>query len=374
MVDRTRSITSSEHQDPVERPNRLSVDEDGRDDLPVVVSRRPDSTDLAAMNDSRPSPSEPPSVTGWRLVRFDSVHSRRPSMARSAGQDSHQARNDGVPSKGGSSENVNVMMPDEVPYEGPTSPSHPYRMYPQRVMSISTTSAVTPGLDGTYSGSRGPAHPYGMYPQSTPMGDSTQPESTSNGFPSSTNILPRTVVPRNDETSSLVDSLAHSEELPPYTRYPENGLDPKAVGSLLTSDYPPSGESRLAFVPHAAPPSSMSAIPGAGGLGLATRDPEFASTSSEPVSPQLSTRSFDSDESQHEINTDDTAAHATGSEKPTRTPWKQQATRKLWGVIPYWAVGLLGFVLVLMGIILGAVIGSSVTKDSQSPRRHRPDQ
>lgn len=118
----------------------------------------------------------------------------------------------------------------------------------------------------------------------------------------------------------------------------------------------------------------MSAIPGAGVLGLATRDPESASTSSEPVSTWLSTRSFASDESQHETNTDDTAADATGSEKPTRTPWTEQATRKLWVATPYWAAGLLGFALVLMDIILGAVINISVTKDSQSPRRRRPDQ
>lgn len=82
------------------------------------------------------------------------------------------------------------------------------------------------------------------------MGNVTQPESISIQFPGSTNVLPRIVVPRDDETSSFAYSLAHSEEeLPPYTRYPENGLAPKAVGSSLTSDYPQSGESQLGFVP-----------------------------------------------------------------------------------------------------------------------------
>ena len=371
MADRRRSITSCEHRDSVGRSNRLSVDEDGYDGLPVVVSPSLDSADVATTNDSPPSSSDPTPVADGGLLRFNSVHSRPSSIAKPVGQGPPQSQHGGAPSEGCSSENLSVFMPPEAPYEGPSNPSHPYQMYPQRAMSISTISVVTPGPDGSYSGSRGPAHPYGLYPQSTSMGDVTQPETIPVGFPGSTNSLPRRAVPGVDDANSFVGSLAHSEALPPYTRYPENGLGPKAVGSPPTSNDPSSRESRLGFVPHAAPSSNMGAIPGAGGIGLATRDPEFASTSSEPGSPRLSTRSFISDESHHEINT---AVHATESEKPTRTSWKQQATRKLWGIIPYWAVGLLGVALILMGIILGAVIGTFVTKDSQSPRRGRQDQ
>src|SRR6478752_1192759 len=51
----------------------------------------------------------------------------------------------------------------ESPYTGPSGPSHPYQMYPQRTMSVATTSttanAVVPE-DRGYQGAQGPAHPY----------------------------------------------------------------------------------------------------------------------------------------------------------------------------------------------------------------------
>jgi hypothetical protein len=120
------------------------------------------------------------------------------------------------------------------------------------------------------------------------------------------------------------------------------------------------------------PPSTQAAgnitpIPGAGGIGLATRDPEYSSTSDlDSPRSRLSTRSFTSEESRHDINT---AALAVVNEKDAPPPpekkiskWQKKATKKVWGIVPYWAICLLVVALCVMGVILGAVIGTFLTK------------
>ena len=131
MDNRRCSNTSTEHRGSVRRSNHLAVGEGGHDDLLAKVSPSSDSTVLASMNDGRPS-SDPTSVTDCRLLTSHSVHSQPLSIANPGGQDPPQSQNDGVSSKGGSCENLNMLMPAEAPYEGPSVPSHPYRIYPPK--------------------------------------------------------------------------------------------------------------------------------------------------------------------------------------------------------------------------------------------------
>jgi ABC-type Fe3+ transport system permease subunit len=70
-----------------------------------------------------------------------------------------------------------------------------------------------------------------------------------------------------------------------------------------------------------------------------------------------------SDNSSHDINT----AAAEASEKPAVNKWQRRAKKKLWGIVPYWAICLLLVGLVLMGIIMGAVIGTMLTKNHPPP-------
>lgn len=43
--------------------------------------------------------------------------------------------------------------------------------------------------------------------------------------------------------------------------------------------------------------------------------------------------------------------------------WHRRARKKLWGVIPYWAICLLIIALVIVGIVLGAVVGAMMANN-----------
>ncbi|KAH7027881.1 uncharacterized protein B0I36DRAFT_328115 [Microdochium trichocladiopsis] len=250
----------------------------------------------------------------------------------------------------------------EDPYEGPSGPSHPYQMYPQnvrlaRTASLATTSTA-PVSEQSYSGPRGPTHPYMMYPQNTVPEPSiaedhspvTMPANV--GFPGSMDRYQRRIGPDGEDAADLIGPDGHTEQLPPYSRYPDEAYHRKALGlGVPTPPVVQPASSQAA--------TSAQAIPGAGGIGRATRNPEFSSTEDlgDAVSPlsRQSVRSFASEPSQHEVNT---AAAAVADEKAPPRGWKQTARKRVWGVVPCWAVGLAVLVLVLMGVVVGAVIGS----------------
>ena len=351
-------------------PVRLSVADEGNNDFSLVVTPSPGSIDPSTAPRNLPVPSNQPPMGDNSLQRPNSIHSRPSSIAKPRAQTPPRPRSDMASSEPDLQQNPGIPMQAEAPYHGPSGPSHPYQMYPQRAMSISTISAGNPGPEGPYEGSRGPAHDYGLYSQSTPAAELTHPRNIPLGFSGLTNAFPRRLGLGSDDAGSLVGSVAPSEDLPPYTRYPDNGVGPKPTNPQPTVGGSSSRGTRPRSAAQPTASSNIARILGAGGIGLATRDPEFASTPSEPGSPR-SVRSFTSDASRHGINT---AAAAAAGEKPTREPWRKQATKKLWGIIPYWAVGLLGAALVLMGVILGAVIGTILSKNRDHKKGGRPEQ
>jgi hypothetical protein len=256
----------------------------------------------------------------------------------------------------------------ESPYTGPSGPSHPYNMYPQRTMSVATTStaanAVVPE-DRGYQGAQGPAHPYALYTQNTTSGESSS-QSIPVGFNGLGGTYQRQLGPDGEEAGDLVGPLGHTEELPPYTRYPDNAYVPRPAAQAPVSPVSPVSEpaSPVRDIPGPQIPGAQ--IPGAGGIGMATRDPEFSSTDDDLALPRTrpSVRSaVSSDNSSHDINT----AAAEVSEKPAVNKWQRRAKKKLWGIVPYWAICLLLVGLVLMGIIMGAVIGTMLTKNHPPP-------
>lgn len=113
-----------------------------------------------------------------------------------------------------------------------------------------------------------------------------------------------------------------------------------------------------------APPTSPEAIAGAGGIGLATRNPEFESMDNlDSPRSRDSARSFSTDASEHEINT----AAAGASEKgKSLKPWQVWMRKRLWGIVPYWAIGMTLAVLLVMTAILGSVIGTFMAKRYRS--------
>ncbi len=221
----------------------------------------------------------------------------------------------------------NSLIRPESPYQGPTGPSHPYHMYPQNTRLARTASIAT-----TYT-NPGPTHPYGMYPQNTvpeseSIHDSIPSSSIPVGFPGHGVDYQRRLGPDGEEAADVVGPLGHTEQLPPYTKYPDEAFARKVAPGLPN-------------------------IAGAGGIGLATRDPEFASREdlNSPLSRQ-SHRSLTSD-SDHQINV---AAFTAVSEKPPDKKWKIIARRKVWGIVPVWvfvlvALVFLGFILIMSTVV-----------------------
>ncbi|KAL6886694.1 hypothetical protein HDV57DRAFT_491129 [Trichoderma longibrachiatum] len=270
--------------------------------------------------------------------------------------DSLTLRNDGSnPLQTGPSLSSSADMPHippQGPYQGPSSASHPYQMYLQRTLSDATASANQPASRNSYDGPRGPAHPYALYPQNiVTTGDET-PHQIPVGFTTSGHGYQRQLGPDGEEAGALVGPLGHTEELPPYTRYPEHGIVSKTPAAVATAAVAEDGMAGTES-------PTTGTIAGAGGIGVATRNPEFSSTEEDlqPSQSRPSTRS------RHDINT----AAQSSAEKAPATKWQQVAKRKLWGIVPYWAICMLFIGVLLIGIILGAVIGSVLSRHKPRP-------
>lgn len=349
-------------------------------------SFRPASPDLS---DSPDLPNSSTNATSPPKPRRSSI-SKPPRSSR----DSFTLRHDGamghVPgssltrvSSASSASSDAPYIANDTPYQGPSGPSHSYQMYsqniiPTRTMSIATTStAPTTRPESEYNGPRGPSHPYSMYPQNPVEVSESQPvvPAIPVGFTNAPDLYQRRLGPEGEEVAGIIGPDGHTEELPPYTRYPDEfyarkirAVDPVHPGSR--SETPEAAGTATAAAESAgAPVLTLAATPpsisGAGGIGLAARNPEFDSRSVEDAtSPQSrhSSRSF-TNESHHEINT----AAATVSEKPQLSKWQKFMKRKACGVIPYWAIGLTSIAVLIVIIVVGAVVGTLLSRHGKRP-------
>jgi hypothetical protein len=229
------------------------------------------------------------------------------------------------------------------------------------------TSSTVPSSEASYRGPRGPSHPYGLYSQTDAVeSDTVQPAAIPLGFRGLPDQYQRRIGPEGEEIADMIGPDGHTEQLPPYTRYPEEAYLRKAAGVDSSPDVVRGGATIVPPV-HTAPSSAVPSIPGAGGLGLATRNPEFDSTD-DLGSPRSrhSTRSFTSDESHRRFRLDD---EGVSEKREPPKKWQVWMRRKAFGIIPYWAICLTGLVLLVMVIILGAVVGTFMNKDKRPPRR-----
>ncbi|KAL8947066.1 MAG: hypothetical protein Q9222_006614 [Ikaeria aurantiellina] len=134
------------------------------------------------------------------------------------------------------------------PYQGASGPSHPYGMYPQdidliRTPSMATTSTIRP-RERSYAGPSGPNQPYSMYPQNTvPEDESNSAQNLQPpgmiGFPGRSHDYRRRLGPDVEDADDLIGPDGYTEQLPPYTRWPDN-IPPKggALGaaSILSAE------------------------------------------------------------------------------------------------------------------------------------------
>ncbi|KAL7929040.1 hypothetical protein V8C35DRAFT_203879 [Trichoderma chlorosporum] len=331
-ADLTPTDTSSSSSTP-NNPEMASPDSSQARLLSLNPSNQPQSSSAS----SKPPPTAParPSSTAKPPRPHDSLTLRNdgsnsgqtgPSLSSSAGA---------------------PQLRPQSPYQGPTSASHPYQMYLQRTLSNATAATDQPANNRSYDGPRGPAHPYTLYPQNIATTGDETPRQIPVGFTTSADGYQRQLGPDGEEAGALVGPLGHTEELPPYSRYPDQTFTAKTPAVTIPQDG--LGETS----------SPNGAMTGAGGMGVATRNPEFSSTEEDLQHPEPRP----SNHSRHDINT----AAQGSTEKARMNKWQRRGKKKLWGIVPYWAICLLFIGVMLMGIILGAVIGTVLSHHKPRP-------
>lgn len=268
-----------------------------------------------------------------------------------------------------STQSTAYVPPADSPYRGPTGPSHPYEMYPQnvrRTMSMTTTSSAAPVSESSYMGPRAPAHPYSMYTQDAATEDATAPVAVP-GPPIPLGWHARHAqyqrqLGAEGEDMGFVGPGGHTEELPPYSQYPDLALERKVRGA--GPETVPLGIAIQAVQP--AQTSSLPAIPGAGGLGLATRNPEFESRDDlDSPRSRHSSRSFTSD-SEHEINLAAEKAGGMSEKEQPVTGWRMRMRKRVCGVVPVWALVLLVTFLIVVASVAGAMYGLFGKRDKDN--------
>lgn len=128
------------------------------------------------------------------------------------------------------------------PFTGQSAPSHPYTMYQQgigvgRTSSVSSGSTVRP-TERNFSAAP-PQHPYAMYSQNTVPEEAPEeientpiPLGLRGNYPMYQ--APQVPVPVPDEVGDIVGPDGHTEQLPPYSRYPD-GTPQKSTATQSVS-------------------------------------------------------------------------------------------------------------------------------------------
>ena len=218
------------------------------------------------------------------------------------------------------------------PFNGP---SHPYGMYPQtgvaRTASVATSSTIRrpPSTPQPHSS---PSHPYGLYQQnSLPVADdgaSAEPlPAIQIGFLGSNAGFHRQLGPDGEE-QDIIGPDGHTEQLPPYSKYPNENEKAYAAMAAVPNSPTPSHESQNTLVPS----------------------PER----------QLSNNERPPSE------TADSGTTVAASEKSWKDKnWKERRKTRVCGVFPCWLVMVALGCLTFIGVVLGGVIGGFLAKEKE---------
>jgi hypothetical protein len=242
-----------------------------------------------------------------------------------------------------------IMSRTVSPFQGPSRPTHPYAMYPQGtgvpspVLSVASTVRLP---DRAFVGASGPAHPYGMYPQNTvpegvDIGDSAPVLSIPVGFPGLGQNYQRRLGPEGEEAGDIIGPDGHTEQLPPYTRYPD-GIPPK--GHIVGA-----GESNGSGAPYAGP-------------GAPEYDPSHSQISLGIPQSRLSVHSVMSDSSQARLNavgTSESDSRGNLKEKLAERGKRRMCRDK----IPLWWIAI--------AILLSILLMGSIAAGLYTRHRHR---
>ena len=255
-----------------------------------------------------------------------------------------------------------VHVRSQSPFQGASGPSHPYALYAQgvgvdRSSSVGTSSTLRAPPRSETSSTR-PAHPYGMYAQNvfadpedadvSPV-DATIPA----GFPGHVNNerFVRRLGPEGEE-QDIIGPDGHTEQLPPYTRYPEHlGSKDPALGD----DNSGSAFQQISSTETLMPSSDE-------------HNPETTQADAPSTRQSRSVEQMESG-----------VAEKSWSEKS----WKERRNARVCGgKFPAWMLVFATILVLLLAVVIGGIVGGFLAHDhaeavlAQSsyvyPLNHRP--
>jgi hypothetical protein len=262
------------------------------------------------------------------------------------------------------------------------TPSHPYGLYHQnttaRTASLSTSSTARPPLPSPPL--NGPSHPYALYPQNIIENESpVSPVAPAIpvGFPGLNASYHRQIGPDGEE-QDIVGPDGHTEQLPPYTRYPESGPTKAALAAEASA-----AQAAMNGLPLPDPPDDamLRSPPGAPGSPASPVSPLSLITPAHDFPPpRQEIESRDSSQPSvgpHQAATTSSTALGTtergASEKQEKgayaTPWHK---KRLWGKIPLGIIALLAAILAIIIIVLGTAIGTLKDRKEQKSDQDGP--
>ena len=244
----------------------------------------------------------------------------------------------------------NFTIPrSQSPFVGASGPSHPYDMYHQNTSlnRASSSSTVRP-TERPYAGADRPMHPYGLYPQSTAAEGESDPlmastDIASVGFPGLGQQYARRLGPDGEDADDIIGPDGHTEQLPPYTRYPDRR-----------------GETRSLQTKERAIPVTETSAPSSPELGWT---PPMTASMTDALLPGRARCDGDAPA----VDNDNTSTET----ESTKEKWtKKSKKRTCFGRLPYWSLCLMVFALVILAAMVGALIGHFIPSRQHSDNMH----
>lgn len=320
-------------------------------------SEGPSSFPRRSIAPPRPSSTTKPRGIDNFALRHDGQTNHNLPMATraissSSSRVSHRSRASSI-------ETIDSFVPrPESPYRGPSAPSHPYQIYNQdtpltRTASIVTTSTYQPHVEreSVYTGPSGPTHPYALYPQNTveePEAIVAAAPIIPIGFPGRVDEYQRRLGPEGEEAADLIGPDGHTEQLPPYTQYPD-----------------------AAFLRKAAAMSAALPLPGLENQnGSASRSP----VQSAPVNPfetPISRSTSFASQAPPSRQASSMSTLTPENEKAELKPWQLFLKRRVCGIVPIWVLALAGILVVVFATIAGVAVALTRKEHGPPPKDMR---
>ncbi|KAB8338705.1 hypothetical protein FH972_021650 [Carpinus fangiana] len=236
------------------------------------------------------------------------------------------------------------------PLSAANGPSHPYTMYPQSLGVSRSASVVTASTVRSPAPGRGPTHPYTLYPQNVAEDSSEEPSSILVGFPGHNSDFRQRMGPEG-EIQDIIGPDGHSEQLPPYTRYPEESAAKVAAAQPLL---PSIGEGSTES------PSSPDHA-----LLFPRRPHNFDESRPEPV------------EEMRRRGGHEQPSYAGSERMWKEMSWREKRQQKVLGV-PLWLFLMIMLAITIFAAVSGGVIGGilgrhQATDESEEEKKYPSD-